>query len=96
MTDLVRRSAYFPFRPIKDDSLETRVKKACDTAARKIGRSAVNHLKDMYPDALASVTKTAEVSLTNHIRNEINDAMRPILTLIVQLAKQRDDESRRR
>ncbi|WP_380784846.1 hypothetical protein [Sphingomonas sp. R86521] len=40
--------------------------------ARNIGREAVNHLKTMYPAALAAVPKGAETSLTNHIRNDIN------------------------
>jgi hypothetical protein len=60
----------------------------------QIGRSAVNHLKEMYPDALSAVTKNAEISLTNHVRNNINDAMRPILKLIVDLARERDTPKR--
>lgn len=63
-------------------------KKALDDMAREIGRSAVNHLKQMYPDALANVTKTAEISLTNHIRNQINWRLKPTLKLLLDLHKQ--------
>ncbi len=65
--------------------IEPRLKKAMDDLARTIGRSAVNHLKEMYPEALAAVTKNAEVSLTNHVRNQINAHMRPVLDLLVEL-----------
>jgi hypothetical protein len=70
------------------DDLDTRAKKALDDVARGIGRSAVNHLKTMYPDALAGVTANAERSLTNHVRNEINWRMKPLLELLV--AQMRD------
>lgn len=66
-----------------DIDLDAKVKKALDDLARKIGRSAVNHLKDMYPEALASVTKNAEISLTNHVRNQINFEMQPIVKMLV-------------
>lgn len=68
--------------PLSD---EDRLKAALDHLARSIGRAAVNHLKAMYPAALKSVPKTAEVSLTNHIRNDINMHMRPVLALLVEL-----------
>jgi hypothetical protein len=69
-----------------EDDLE-RVKRALDEVARKIGRSSVNHLKEMYPDALAAVTKNAEVSLTNHVRNAINHHMRPLLEILVEQSR---------
>jgi hypothetical protein len=71
--------------PAEDDL--DRVKRALDEVARKIGRSSVNHLKDMYPDALAAVTKNAEVSLTNHVRNAINYHMRPLLEILVEQSR---------
>ncbi len=70
--------------PAIADDLEARAKEALDNLARDIGRSAVNHLKAMYPEALAAVTANAERSLTNHVRNEINDRMRPILRLLIE------------
>lgn len=69
------------------EDIDTRMKKALDDLARSIGRSAVNHLKEMYPDALKAVTKTAEVSLTNHVRNNINHHMKPVLALLIEMKK---------
>lgn len=70
-----------------DDDIDARAKKALDDVARKIGRSAVNHLKAMYPDAMNAVTKNAEVSLTNHVRNDINHHMRPLLSMLLEAYK---------
>jgi hypothetical protein len=69
---------------VPKDDLETRAKKELDKLARSIGRAAVNHLKEMYPDALKAVTKTAELSLTNHIRNDVNHHIRPLLMLLIK------------
>jgi hypothetical protein len=69
---------------VPKDDLETRAKKELDKLARSIGRAAVNHLKEMYPDALKAVTKTAELSLTNHIRNDVNYHIRPLLMLLIK------------
>ena len=63
------------------DQMEQELRKALDDVARSIGRAAVNHLKEMYPPALAAVPKNAEVSLTNFIRNRINLEMRPIVKI---------------
>jgi hypothetical protein len=69
------------------EDIDARLKKALDDLARNIGRSAVTHLKEMYPAALASVTKNAEISLTNHVRNNINLHMKPVLALLIELKK---------
>lgn len=69
------------------ESPGARANKILDTHARKIGRSAVNHLKEMYPEAMAAVTKTAEISLTNHIRNEINHDMKAAIMALVEMQK---------
>lgn len=71
---------------LREQDIEARMNKALDDLARAIGRSAVNHLKTMYPEAMAAVVKNAEVSLTNHVRNEINFHMRPLLATIRSLA----------
>ena len=83
---LVKVQAVQPASGSAEDDLE-RVKRALDEVARKIGRSSVNHLKEMYPDALAAVTKNAEVSLTNHVRNAINHHMRPLLEILVEQSR---------
>lgn len=77
---------------VPQEDLETRAKKELDKLARSIGRGAVNHLKDMYPDALKAVTKTAEVSLTNHVRNEINHHVRPLLMLLIEQGRRNLDK----
>jgi hypothetical protein len=53
-----------------------------DKGARKIGRSAVKHLKDMYPDSLAKFTKNAK----DHVRNKINFHTKPLLDRLVNSA----------
>lgn len=73
--------------PVPGGDIDARAKKALDDLARMIGRSAVNHLKDMYPEAMAAVTKNAERSLTNHVRNEINYRMKPLLNILVEQKK---------
>lgn len=67
--------------------LDAEGKKLLDQIAKDIGRSAVNHLKQMYPEALAGVTKNAEISLTNHVRNQINHHMRPLVERLVDQKK---------
>jgi len=69
------------------ESPEARAKKILDTHARAIGRSAVNHLKEMYPEAMASVARSAEISLTNHIRNKINHDMKAAIMALVDIQK---------
>ena len=84
----IKTSAPLPVLPTPND-IEPRLKKALDDLARSIGRSAVNHLKEMYPDALAAVTRNAETSLTNHVRNNINHHMKPVLDLLIELKTNR-------
>lgn len=71
---------------------EKRARRLFDEMARNIGREAVNHLKSMYPAALESVPKTAETSLTNRIRNDINWRMRPMLVAMIAMHKEWDEE----
>ena len=65
------------------DDLDAQAKKLLDAVACTIGRNAVNHLKDMYPDALKAVAATAEISLRNSIRNDINFQIKPLLMRLV-------------
>lgn len=74
------------------ETQEQRARRLFDEMARNIGREAVNHLKVMYPDALAAVPKTAETSLTNHIRNDINWRMRPLLMAMIAMHREWEEE----
>jgi len=76
----------------EEESPEKRARRLFDEMARNIGREAVNHLKSMYPDALAAVPKSAETSLTNRIRNDINWRMRPMLVAMIAMHKEWDEE----
>lgn len=75
-----------------EETPEKRARRLFDEMARNIGREAVNHLKSMYPAALATVPKTAELSLTNSIRNDINWRMRPMLVAMIAMHKEWDEE----
>lgn len=74
------------------ETQERRARRLFDEMARNIGREAVNHLKAMYPAALAAVPKSAETSLTNRIRNDINWRMRPLLMAMIAMHQQWDEE----
>lgn len=43
--------------------------------AMDIGKSTVEHMEIMYPAMLEAVTKTARLSIRNHIHNEIMAAL---------------------
>jgi hypothetical protein len=75
------------------ETQEQRARRLFDEMARNIGREAVNHLKAMYPAALAAVPKAAELSLTNHIRNDINWRMRPLLMAMIAMHREWAEES---
>lgn len=62
---------------------QQRYRRLFDEMARNIGREAVNYLKYAYPAALEAVPKAAEISLTNHIRNDINFRLKPILEAMI-------------
>ena len=46
--------------------------------AMDVGKSAASHLRIMYPDAFAALGKSGQLSLRNHIRNEIMSAIETI------------------
>lgn len=81
-----------PEGPGPHETQERRARRLFDEMARNIGREAVNHLKAMYPAALAAVPKSAETSLTNRIRNDINWRMRPLLMAMIAMHQQWDEE----
>lgn len=74
------------------ETQERRARRLFDEMARNIGREAVNHLKAMYPAALAAVPKSAELSLTNRIRSDINWRMRPLLMAMIAMHQQWNEE----
>lgn len=71
---------------------ERRARRLFDEMARNIGREAVNHLKRVYPQALEAVSKSAETSLTNHIRNDVNWRMRPLLMAMIAMHREWEEE----
>lgn len=88
--------ANLPSLPLRandgSETLEQRARRLFDEMARGIGRDAVNHLKLMYPAALGAVSRSAETSLTNHIRNDINWRMRPLLMAMIAMHREWDEE----
>lgn len=78
-----------------EESQEQRARRLFDEMARNIGREAVNHLKTMYPHLLkdeAFLSKSWETSLTNHVRNDINWRMRPLLMALIAVHKEWEEE----
>lgn len=73
-------------------SQEKRARRLFDEMARNIGRNAVNHMKEMYPQTFANSPKTAELSLVNHIRNDINWRMRPLLMAMIAMHREWEEE----
>lgn len=74
------------------ETQEKRARRLFDEMARNIGREAVNHLKTMYPAALAAVPRSAETSLVNTIRNDINWRMRPLLMAMIAMHREWEEE----
>lgn len=81
--------------PSRDESQEKRARRLFDEMARNIGREAVNHLKSMYPHMLSDKghkSKIWELSLTNHVRNDINWRMRPLLMAMIAMHREWEEE----
>lgn len=77
------------------ESQEQRARRLFDEMARNIGREAVNHLKQMYPEVADKATRSGrnwERSLTNHIRNDINWRMRPLLMAMIAMHREWEEE----
>jgi len=70
---------------------EQRARRLFDEMARNIGREAVNHLKTMYPHMIP-LSKSWETSLTNHVRNDINWRMRPLLMAMIAMHHEWESE----
>jgi len=81
---------------IASETREQRARRLFDEMARNIGREAVNHLKTMYPHILsdsARASKSWETSLTNHVRNDINWRMRPLLMALIAVHQEWDEDA---
>jgi hypothetical protein len=86
------------FDPSREETQEQRARRLFDEMARNIGREAVNHLKTMYPHMLsdkARQSKIWELSLTNHVRNDINWRMRPLLMAMIAMHREWEEEGTR-
>lgn len=82
----------------KVETQEQRARRLFDEMARNIGREAVNHMKGMYGHLLteqARSSKSWETSLTNHIRNDINWRMRPLLMAMIAMHHEWEEEATR-
>jgi hypothetical protein len=83
------------FDPSREETQEQRARRLFDEMARNIGREAVNHLKMMYPYIFSErgkQSKSWEISLTNHVRNDINWRMRPLLMAMIAMHREWEEE----
>lgn len=71
---------------------ERRARRLFDEMARNIGRETVNYMKQMYPGTFVGQPTTAEISMVNHIRNDINYRMRPLLMAMIAMHKEWEAE----
>jgi len=77
------------------ETQEQRARRLFDEMARNVGREAINHLKAMYPDHLtdrARESKSWETSMTNHIRNDVNFRMRPLLMAMIAMHREWEED----
>jgi hypothetical protein len=77
------------------ETQEQRARRLFDEMARNIGREAVNHLKTMYADIISErgrQSKSWETSLTNHVRNDINWRLRPLLMAMIAMHREWEEE----
>lgn len=78
------------------ESQEQRARRLFDEMARNIGRETVNHIKQMYPEILSDrgrQSKSWETSVTNHVRNDINWRMRPLLMAMIAMHREWEEEA---
>lgn len=71
---------------------EKRARRLFDEMARNIGRGTVNYMKEMYPKTFVGQPSTAEISMVNHIRNDINYRMKPMLMAMIAMHKEWEEE----
>jgi hypothetical protein len=83
MTETI--SSNLPALPIEDETPEKRARRLFDEQARNIGRNAVNYMKRMYPKTFVGQPSSAELSMVNTIRNDINYRMKPLLMAMIAM-----------
>lgn len=77
------------------ETQEQRARRLFDEMARNIGRETVNHIKTMYPEILSErglQSKSWETSVTNHVRNDINWRLRPLLMAMIAMHREWEEE----
>lgn len=78
--------------PIRVETAEQRARRLFDEMARNIGRETVNYMKGMYPGVFDGQPASAQISMVNHIRNDINYRMRPLLMAMIAMHKEWEAE----
>lgn len=63
-----------------------------DEQARNIGRELVNYMKFLWPDVFEGKPSTFQLSIVNHVRNDINYRMRPLLMAMIVMQREWDEE----
>jgi hypothetical protein len=95
MTSLAMRTGLVITDAERAETQEQRARRLFDEMARNIGREAVNHLKTMYRETMGErmlASKSWETSLTNHVRNDINWRMRPLLMAMIAMHREWEEE----
>lgn len=75
-----------------DETHEQRARRLFDEQARNVGRELVNYMKFMWPDVFVGKPSTFELSIVNHVRNDINWRMRPLLMAMIAMHQEWEHE----
>lgn len=75
-----------------NETPEQRARRLFDEQARNIGRELVNYLKFQWPDIFLGKPSTFELSIVNHVRNDINYRMRPLLMAMIHMQQEWEAE----
>lgn len=75
-----------------NETPEQRARRLFDEQARNIGRELVNYLKFQWPDIFIDKPGTFELSIVNHVRNDINYRLRPLLMAMIVMQREWDSE----
>lgn len=76
-----------------DETQEKRARRLFDEQARNVGRELVNYMKFHWPDIFVGKAGTFELSIVNHVRNDINWRMRPLLMAMIAMHREWEDET---
>lgn len=75
-----------------DETNEKRARRLFDEQARNVGRELVNYMKFHWPDIFVGKPSTFELSIVNHVRNDINWRMRPLLMAMIAMHQEWEAE----